>query len=129
MPTSITELNISECAGLTERSIAGIATRCVHLSHFTACGLSLTDAAISNFVVEPVKGEPRGENLMFCNLGYNTSITDAGVESLVKSTKQLEVLNLSGCIQITDEAIRQICLHANHVKILGLGLCKRLTDR
>ncbi|GJR61948.1 leucine-rich repeat, cysteine-containing subtype protein [Tanacetum coccineum] len=61
------------------------------------------------------------------HLSRRLHIGDVGVVSLVRSSKNLTLINLDGCVNVTNESLKAIC-EANHLKYLSLRGYYLVTD-
>ena len=85
MSNSLTDLNISECTGLTDRGIGGIATRCSLLRSFLATGCpEVTATGFRDFACEPIAKQPRGEHLRVLDFSFVSTLDDAGLDVLCR---------------------------------------------
>jgi F-box and leucine-rich repeat protein 2/20 len=129
MLTNIINLNVSECNGLTDRAIGGIATRCSKLRSFHGAGLQLlTSAGFELFVREPTALAPRGQFLHVINLSFVPSLSDESLSVIAEACPLLETVNLAGCVLLSDAGVLSLASKCGHVKKLGLSHMKRVTD-
>lgn len=130
MLSKIIDLNVSECARLTDKAVGGISQRCANIEilNFSGCAL-LTDECCQSLVREPRTGMPRGEKLRKLKLGYCMQLTDRALEILSKRCVKLNTLDLSGLVHLTDPGIRKLVMHCKSIQNMCLSRCKRLTDK
>jgi len=130
MLAKIVDLNLSECARLTDHAVAGVSQRCLKLEVLNLSGCTmLTDEACQFIIREPRTGGPRGEKLKKLRLAYCMNMTDRCLEFLSKRCMKLEWVDLTGCVHFTDDGIRKLAGHCKGIQSLILARCKRLTDK
>ncbi|GMI35290.1 hypothetical protein TrCOL_g2906 [Triparma columacea] len=130
MLSKVVDLNLSECARLTDHAVAGVSQRCVKLEILNLSGCSLlTDEACQYIIREPRTGGARGEKLKKLRLAYCMNLTDRCLDHLSKRCTKLDFVDLTGCVHFTDDGIRKLVSHCKGIQSLTLARCKRLTDK
>ncbi|XP_078583665.1 protein AMN1 homolog [Branchiostoma floridae x Branchiostoma japonicum] len=61
--------------------------------------------------------------------GNTTTVTTAGILSLVRSCHLLQVVHLRRCIEVTDDAIVALSENCRQLMCLNIGGCAKITDR
>jgi hypothetical protein len=130
MLSKVVDLNLSECARLTDHAVAGVSQRCVKLEVLNLSGCSmLTDEACQFIIREPRTGGARGERLKSLRLAYCMNLTDRCLDHLSKRCMKLDSVDLTGCVHFTDDGIRKLASHCKGIQSMTLARCKRLTDK
>ncbi|RWS15146.1 F-box/LRR-repeat protein 14-like protein [Dinothrombium tinctorium] len=135
---SLTELNLSMCKQITDRSILKIAQHLKFLQSLDLGGCS----NITNSLLTTVRLQLK--KLKRLNLRSCRNITDSGIAKLCGQTlsncvdsthcineepnKVLEYLGLQDCQKLTDEALRYISVGFSNMKSINLSFCSGITD-
>ena len=130
MLAKLIDLNLSECARLTDRAVAGLSQRCVKLEILNLSGCSLlTDESAQFLVREPRTGGSRGEKLRKLKMSYCMQLTDKAFDYLLRQCQKLDTVDFTGCVHVTDAGVRKLASYCKSIQNLSLGRCKRLTDK
>jgi hypothetical protein len=126
--TSIKCLSFKKCSNITDKGISLISKtpflrnlKTLHLSR-----TSITDDAFKALSYST------GENVLEeIDLSFSESVTDKGLESLLKNkslTKNLQVLILKGCNHLTRKSLVNICKNIGKrpIRVLNLARCQKL---
>eukprot|EP01132_Coremiostelium_polycephalum_P008579 gene8579-10557_t len=112
-------LSISQCEKLSDRSIKYLASKLTTLESLCINKLKyITDESMSDL---------RKFNLRSL-FAFETLITDVTISELALKSRNLEILNVSKCINITDNSISILALHCPNLQKLFLQDCKSITS-
>lgn len=130
--TSLTTLNLSNCASLNDDAMGWIAgtlgpqgslTQCTRLlSLDISHSKSITDRGLAALGIGC-------KALQFVNLEGLERIGSEGILNLVQGCKMLRVLSLKRCMQLTDRALVHIGKHGSHIRSLNLSSCYNLSSK
>ncbi|XP_050224907.1 F-box/LRR-repeat protein 3 [Mercurialis annua] len=119
--SSLSEIGLSKCTGVTNMGIAQLVSGCVNLKILSlTCCHSVTDAAISVIA-------DSCEKLVCLRLESCNMITEKGLEQLGSRCVLLEELDLTDCYGINDKGLE--CLsRCSELLSLKLGFCANISD-
>jgi len=118
---SLTELDLSKCAKITDATVRAVADQCKSLR---SLDLSECSGLTDNSGVEIAK--LTGLERLF--LKECKSLTDKAFVSIAKGCPDLTHLDISSCVLIGDGALRAIGGGCKKLEILELAFCKNVTD-
>ncbi|GJS95124.1 leucine-rich repeat, cysteine-containing subtype protein [Tanacetum coccineum] len=113
---NLQELDFTGCLSVTNESLKAIGESNSFLN------LNMRGCLISDLGLEYIANGNLKNSLEMLFLGECDRISDLGVDSIVRSCKNLQELDLSGCLSITDESLKAIG-ESNSLLILNLSDC------
>ena len=133
MLMSLQELNLTDCANLTDRGIEGLAERCRKLDVLILRGCDkLTDTALRHIAdpaMSTAAATPMCDTIHTLNLAYSTGLTASGILALLPACACLEDLDLSGLASfVSDAFVHSVSKYCPTIQRLTLQKCLQLTD-
>lgn len=121
--SNLQDLNLSECTSLTDSALLLIAQGCHILLYLNISHTSITDSGMRT--IARYFG-----NLQFLSLAFCYKFTDKGMMYLAESKccKNLEHLDLSGCLQLTPLGFKQLSGNCDQLKTFIVDDFPTLTD-
>lgn len=118
-------VDLSNCYQVNNRVIKCIISNCKKLRELNICGCKLvTDSAFYTELFSPV--ESCMTNLRMLNIEGCSQIVD--LQSIIKHTRDLEVLNISYCRNITISTLEDIIQSCTNLKELDISSCDGIND-
>lgn len=118
-------VDLSNCCQVNNRVIKCIISNCKKLRELNICGCKLvTDSAFYTELFSPV--ESCMTNLRVLNICGCSQIVD--LQSIIKHTRDLEVLNISCCRNITISTLEDILQSCANLKELDMSSCDGISD-
>ena len=124
------ELNVNECANLTDAAFLAVAQGCPRLRSLIIWSSwpwsdrpprpKVTDTAICALAQQC----PHIEILELCGL---ESLTDAAIQAVAIGCPSLKELDASLCCQLTDAAVQSLVHHSSSLSNLKLRGCAKIT--
>lgn len=146
--TALTHLDLSQCSGVTDATIAAVAKNCValealnlgHCSQITDAGVSAiaSCSGLTTLILEEcskitdnaIQALSDGcTSLEHFNIRNCKKVTGVSISQLARKCTKLQQINLCFCDYITDQAISVLASNCTQLRYLNLGHCKRLTDQ
>ncbi|XP_039247628.1 uncharacterized protein LOC120325627 [Styela clava] len=115
-------LNLSQCKGLTNRSLCILGMYCENLTHLRLKGCTWVDH--DNFMVFI----SNNRKLKLLDLQKCSLLDDECVEFMSKCCPNLEYLNISEINQLTDQSLDAIAKNCRKLKHLDIIECWKMTD-
>jgi len=148
MSTSLTRLDLSECAQLDDSGVSVIASQCRTLQHIflrrcclvgdvgvqflaTYCtrleSVSLCECLrVSEKSLVPLFAALRG-NLRYLSLVKCVWVRDASLKALARDCRKLGYLNVRGCAALSDHSLHRVFECCARLHSVDVGRC-RVTD-
>ncbi|XP_053548831.1 F-box/LRR-repeat protein 15 [Bombina bombina] len=141
-------INLNSCVHLSRQTLVAISLSCPHIqniylghSEWVDC-LSLRSLADHCKALEVVdltacrqlKDDAvcylvhKSTHLKALTLAVNANISDVSIEETAKNCRDLEHLDLTGCLRVKNESIRTLAEYCNKLKSLKVKHCHNVTE-
>ncbi|OII74912.1 uncharacterized protein cubi_03043 [Cryptosporidium ubiquitum] len=118
-------VDLSNCYQVNNRVIKCIISNCKKLKELNICGCKLvTDSAFNTELFSPIGSCMT--NLRVLNFEGCSQIID--LQSIIKRTRDLEVLNISHCRNITISTLEDVIQCCTNLKELDISSCDGISD-
>ncbi|ETV87687.1 hypothetical protein H257_01174 [Aphanomyces astaci] len=119
---ALTDLDVSGCFQIVERSLHSIGTHCTSLKKINLRGcVSATSVGLS-YVLQGCA------SLVHVNFTAIEQCTNAVVQEIAKCCAALKELILAQCVRVTDSGLRYLHRLSNQLVVLNLSGCTQITD-
>lgn len=114
-------LNLSACTGLTGAGICAVLEQSSFVETLLLRGVGLKDHDLRGMALHI-------SNLKEIDLSMASSVTDIGLEQVIKAAKDLEVLRMDGVFQATNRVLRLLRRHSRRtLRVLSVRMCNLIT--